>query len=313
MKIRFVKKSIHLIIFAVIFSSALFLSDSSVYAGLFINEFSSDTEGTIADPDWVELYNSGPESVDLSLYRLRDSTTTNKLDLSAVLEPNSFRAFDWSNKLNKSGDIIKLLLISNESNLIDQVSYGDSGIDVNVPASGQSAGRKTDGESALIVFSFPSKESSNNSSTPAPSPTNTPTPTFTPTPSPKPTSTPKPTATPKPTSTPKPTATPKPLPTEKPGPTKTQSTIAQKATLNPTSKKENSFSLASNKSNKKEKEVLAEKTAQTPTIKPTEKESETLSETSDNLPKILIGLGGVFLIACGILAYLSHRKNKYEQ
>ena len=55
-----------------------FISQTQAYAELFINEFASDTEGTIADPDWVEIYNSGVSSIDLSDYRLEDFEATNK-------------------------------------------------------------------------------------------------------------------------------------------------------------------------------------------------------------------------------------------
>ena len=130
---------VSIFIFLTIF---IFLPKS--FAALYINEFSSDTEGTISDPDWIEIYNSGPDSVDLSVYRLRDSTVTNKKDLNGIIGVDSFEVFDWSNKLNKSGDIIKLLLISDES-IIDQMGYGDQGNDVFTPSVGQSAGRQPNG------------------------------------------------------------------------------------------------------------------------------------------------------------------------
>lgn len=145
--------------FAVLF---LFLaSTTSVSAALFINEFASDTAGTIADPDWVEIYNSGTESANLSLYRLRDSTITNKKDLLGTLEPGGFVAFNVGSILNKTDDIIRLLLISDETNPLDQVTYGNAGNDVAAPGSGQSAGRRKDGVAGWVIFINPTKGSAN--------------------------------------------------------------------------------------------------------------------------------------------------------
>ena len=171
-------------VFALILCSFLFVTNTTQsLASPLINEFSSNTS-----PDWIEVYNSGSETLDLSLYRIRDLTANNKLDLSGSLEPGGFAAFDWSNKLNNSGDIIKLVHISDES-IIDQTSYGDQG-GINAPNSTQTGGRGQDGGGEWVLFVSPSKGSSNNSSavyTP-------PSPTFTP--APKPTNTPKPTKTP---------------------------------------------------------------------------------------------------------------------
>src|SRR3989344_8980048 len=104
-----------------------------VSAELVINEFVSDTEGTSTDPDWVEIYNNGSDDADLSLYRLRDGTDTNKLDLSGMISSQGFASFDWSNRLNKTGDAISLVKIS-DSSLVDKVSYGDQGNNVSAPS-----------------------------------------------------------------------------------------------------------------------------------------------------------------------------------
>ncbi len=204
---------------------------ASVSASMYINEFASDTSGNTGDEDWAEIYNSGPDTVDLSLYRLRDSTPTNKKDLSGSLPAGGFAAFDWTDRLNKTGDTIKLLLIADETTPVDQVAYGDnSGSVISAPSAGQSGGRQSDGNSTWVLFSTTSKEHSNNSSIPAPtSPPATPT-TVTPTPAPAtPTSVP-------PTSTPtsKPTSTPTPKPTTSnasPTPTTTNINQGQEETV----------------------------------------------------------------------------------
>lgn len=139
----------------------LFLSSAtSASAALFINEFASDTAGTLADPDWVEIYNSGTESADLSLYRLRDNANNLK-DLSGVINPGGFAAFDWSSRLDKAGDVIRLLLRADESTPLDQVGYGTLGNDVAAPGPGQSAGRRIDGTTGWVIFINPTKGSSN--------------------------------------------------------------------------------------------------------------------------------------------------------
>jgi len=175
------KQGVALVLSFILFASSI----SSSLAAPLINEFSSGTTS-----DWVELYNEGSETIDLSLYRLRDLTATNKKDLSGNLDPGDFATFDWSNKLNNAGDLIKLVLISDES-IVDQTTYGDQG-GIDAPDSTQTGGRKNDGGSQWVLFNSSSKGSSNNSSEVyvPPTPTNTPVPT--PTKTPKPTKTPTP-------------------------------------------------------------------------------------------------------------------------
>lgn len=172
-----------------------------VSAALYINEFSSST----SDSDWIEIYNSDGSDIDLSNYIVRDSSASNKLELSGNISPNGFAVFDWSDRLNNGGDTISLRLKDDENNIIDQITYGEGG-SIIAPSGGQSGGRNQDGQNTWVIFQSDSKGSSNNSSsvynTPTPTPTNTPTPqpTHTPTPAPTNTPTPKPTNTPVPTS-----------------------------------------------------------------------------------------------------------------
>ena len=146
-----------------------------------INEFSSSTSD-----DWVEIYNPDPIPIDISAYRIKDSTENNKLELSGSLAPLSFIVFEWANKLNNGGDIIKLVLISDNS-ITDQIAYGNQG-GLIAPDINQSAGRISDGGGNWTIFSTPSRNSSNNSSSvfipPTPTPSKTPTPTKAP-PTPK--------------------------------------------------------------------------------------------------------------------------------
>lgn len=144
------------------------VSVKTVFGAPLINEFYSPSSD-----DWIEIYNPDPETIDLGAFRIRDSTENNKLDLSGNIPPLGFAVFEWSNKLNNSGDIIKLILISDNSS-IDQITYGNQG-GLIAPDVSQSAGRSSDGASNWTIFTAPSKNSSNNSSPafvpPSPTPT----------------------------------------------------------------------------------------------------------------------------------------------
>lgn len=123
-------------------------------------------------------------------------------------------------------------------------------------------------------------------------PSYTPTPTSTNTPTPNPTNTPTPTKTPTPTPVETQTPTPTPTPVPKLSPTIHVTNIKTNPTgIVPTS-------------------VLGEKTeinTPIPTIS-----SKPQGDTSDNLAKILIGLGIVFIGACGILAFQSYRRTRTD-
>lgn len=246
------------------------------FASPVINEFSSSTSD-----DWLEIYNPDATPADLSLYRIRDSTENNKLDLSGSLMPQGFIVFEWSNKLNNAGDIIKLVLISDNSS-IDQITYGNQG-GLIVPEVNQSAGRISDGAPNWTVFSSPSKGSSNNSS-----------PAFTP-PTPTPSKTPTPTKTPP---TPKTATNP---PTKIPTPTKIVS-IASTSTVSviPTrtsSNKENSDKIAQDF--KSSNYTTIRNVTNTPKVS---SKTEVLGTTDRKIPALSI-FGGILLILAGVLAF----------
>ncbi len=258
-----------------LFALLFFLSSStSAFAAIFINEFSSDSS---TEDDWIEIYNSGPNSVDLGKYRLRDDSTSNKLDLEGSINAGNFKVFSWNSKLNKTGDIIKLILIADENNILDLVGYGDKGTDVAAPNDGQSAGRKSDGSMPWIIFSSPSKESSNATATPAP----------TPTPSPAPTEKPTPT----PTKTPTPTEPPNtPTGSVKSASTKSSSKSANISAI-PTSRLEKSKKEYDQKQDE-EKKVLIESTSQ-----------------KKLLPTIITIIGSLFFISAAIIAFRQIKNN----
>lgn len=273
---------------AIIFLVAFVLLSSifcqSSFAALYINEFSSGT----SDSDWIEIYSSDASPIDLSLYILRDATVTNKLELSGSISGNGFAVFDWNNKLNNTGDTIKLLLASDES-LIDQVIYGSGGI--QAPQDTQTAGRNPDGSSNIVLLSSQTKNASNNSVTLVPTatltPTNSPTATntLTPTKSPTPTPTLKPTATQTPTSILSVTKTPTPKMTSSPTPTST-------SVLDVSQSPSQSVLGDSDK----------EKITQTKASVPGEGKSKVIGI-------VFISFGVIFLILCGIVFFWSYKNS----
>jgi hypothetical protein len=190
------------------------LLPSRISAQVVINEFSSSTSS-----DWVELY--AYEDIDISGWILDDDGTETNMAVipeSVVIGPssNAYYVVEVSNRLNVSGDIIKLLK-EDSNTLIDEVSYGNKG-GVCVPSELGSIARIPDANPHLYRLLNHTKGQSNGDlvTDPCPTPTPEPTATFT--------STPKPTATPKPAATLIPTKTPTTKPTIKP--TKTKITFA---------------------------------------------------------------------------------------
>lgn len=271
-----------------------FLPQTAFAGEVVINEF-------LVDPDseqWVELYNKGSGSVDIGGWFIDDSGGTQKFTIptGTTIGPLEFKVFEsgFFNLNRTSADTAQLL---NGTTLEDSYSY-NSGPGVN-----STYGRQTDGGSDWVVFNSPTKGSSNNTSQPAPTSTPTPSPTFTPTP------------TTKPTLTQKPTSTPKPTPTTKPASSAVQS---QGTSSNPSTKPVSLGFSSPVKSPATSKSTLGEKITATPSSTkvptPTKKpEVKTLASSQNNLPKVLIALGIIFLAACGILAFRLYKKKESNE
>ncbi|HVF69545.1 MAG TPA: lamin tail domain-containing protein [Xanthomonadales bacterium] len=157
------------------------------YASVVINEFLVDPESD----QWVEVFNNGNESVDIGGWFIDDDGGSQKFTIPSgiTLNPQSFKVFESSyfNLNRSSADKIRLL---NGATLIDQYEYSTSS------GANYSYGRTSDGGPSWAIFNNPTKESSNNASSPLPTPTSTPQPTPTPTKVPTPTKMPTPTKTP---------------------------------------------------------------------------------------------------------------------
>lgn len=174
------------------------LFSTHVYAAVVINEI----EPKYSDPNlaWVELYNTGSESVSLNQWKLDHTGGDAKsfiLNASNIIAPHGFLTLSSSQTtLNFSitGDTIRLFDANGTQ--VDSQSY---------PATlgyNTSMGRSTDGgEGWVICLPDPYKATPNAPNNCPPAPTLTPTPT----PGPTATPTPKPTAIPITTSTSVPT------------------------------------------------------------------------------------------------------------
>lgn len=268
----------------------VFVFSFRINAQLKINEVSSGTNS-----DWVELYNLSDESKDLSQFEIRDSTDSNNLQMSGIIEPADYAVFDFSNKLNNGGDKVRLISkLSGE--LIDEIAYGDNG---NYPAADENyaLARVPDGENDFVLAAF-SKGLSNNSQliyhTPTPSPTIAPTPPKTPTPI----------KTPTPTRSPTPTKTPTPIPTR----------VVQ-AVSNSTSSLE---SVAKSSTPTPDEKNEASSSATFPTAVLGDSDNEIEEKDSDSEPEVthrsawdlkwFIIFGGLLLLTCGILFYLRKKR-----
>lgn len=87
---------------------------------IFLTEFSPNP----ASPqmEWVEMYNDSQNSIDISDYTIRDSTSSNKQILSGTIPANSYYAFSFDHNFlnNTSTDIVNLF--DNNNDLIDSQS-----------------------------------------------------------------------------------------------------------------------------------------------------------------------------------------------
>lgn len=286
-------------LFSWIFFILFLLSPKLVLASDFdvvLNEFQVEPSGSL---QWVEIYNKGDSSVDLSGWIIGDSADHNVslLGIIGSHECTSFTSgsFHFNTASNdgvrlKKGDV-----------LIDSYDYDKS------PGSGVSFGRSPDGQGGWITFSAPTKDSLNSGGGVCMAPT--PTVTSTPTPTPSPTEVVTPTRTPTPTKVPTPTKTP--TPTKSPSPTPTQ---ASKEVLSIKNDKtspidEDEYPTSILQPTKQEQKI-APKSVKTEVLAAKENKA-----TSFSVISVILCVGGLILIiTCGILGYRNYKetKSKYE-
>ena len=130
--------------------------------GLYINEIYPN------NPDWIELYNSTDEPIDLSGYTLQDSKGSAEqyvIEHGTVIGARSFLVFDEGDNfefgISNDGDNISLLNAGGRP--LDNVAFREVG-------GNKSYGRTTDGGSQEGVLDSPTKGRSNGGGTSAPDP-----------------------------------------------------------------------------------------------------------------------------------------------
>lgn len=108
--------------------------------------------------DWVEIYNAGNINVDISGWKLRDSTGIfETFPSGTVLSAGSYTIVTESERLNNGGDTITLL--DSGDNTVDAKSYTSADVQENI-----SIGRNPNGTGAWQNCNVPSQNSSNNGS-----------------------------------------------------------------------------------------------------------------------------------------------------
>lgn len=144
----------------------------TTYPQLFINEIMPDNESVLEDDqgehdDWIEIYNSNDEAVNIAGWYISDDARNLQLFSFAYSDPASttIPAKDflilWADeqpgqgalhlnfRLSSTGESI--YLSANGSNVVHQVSYGPDG-NAASPGTDRSAGLETDGGSNWKTF-----------------------------------------------------------------------------------------------------------------------------------------------------------------
>ncbi|MBU0618743.1 lamin tail domain-containing protein [Patescibacteria group bacterium] len=196
----------------------IFIFPPACSAQVVINEYLPNPTDS---SDWVELYNTTDQEVNLNGWVLDDETASNMLDINeATISAYGFKVFEVGSRLNKSTDTV--FLINSDKQVIDEHGYFSN------PGDDISLGRFPDGD-AWGVCSEITPGLANQCVLPTPTNTPTPTPTEEPEPTQMPTPIPTATSIPTPTPTPTPTAsqlggqaTPISIKTPTPTPTETE-------------------------------------------------------------------------------------------
>lgn len=169
------------------------LTASSVQAQVVINEVYPQPPS--GEPEWVELKNTGSESLNLAGWTLEDILSSPKqifLFESMQLEPNQLVLASFSGQLNNNGDGV--VLKDQAGLVISQMSYATSSLGLSWSLD----------QAGTFVLATPSPNLPNPSVAASPTPTASPTLMPTPSPSASPTPLPSPTFSPSPNPSPPP-------------------------------------------------------------------------------------------------------------
>ena len=271
--------------FATIFFLSLAFPPHVLAGDVVINEF-------LVDPDssqWVELYNKGTTPIDIGSWFIDDNGGSQKFTIPSgtLINPSEYKIFEsgFFNLNRTTADTVQLL---NDVSLEDSYSYTTG------PGSNKSYGRDIDGVGEWAIFNNPTKGSTNNSSTPMPVPTSTPSPT--------------------PTSSP----TPKPIKiTSTKPPIKTVAPTSMQKNISPVSSTRQILSAETNSKIDIPTSVLGKSTESaiatlTPKVYNAKQEAKVLGSNQNNIFKVLIGAGGIFILACAMLLFRYFKNKKID-
>ena len=271
--------------FATIFFLSLAFPPHVLAGDVVINEF-------LVDPDssqWVELYNKGTTPIDIGSWLIDDDGGSQKFTIpgGTLIKSPEYKIFEsgFFNLNRTTADTVQLL---NGTSLEDSYSYTTG------PGSNKSYGRDIDGVGEWAIFNNPTKGSTNNSSTPMPVPTSTPSPT--------------------PTSSP----TPKPIKiTSTKPPIKTVAPTSMQKNISPVSSTRQILSAETNSKIDIPTSVLGKSTESaiatlTPKVYNAKQEAKVLGSNQNNIFKVLIGAGGIFILACAMLLFRYFKNTKID-
>lgn len=281
-------RSIFLILLTSLFF--LFFPSTSYASDLVINEYFPNPEGSAEGAEWIELFNTTNSELDISNWKIDDlaegGSGVYTFPADTKISGHSFYILERAVSgiiLNNDTDIIRVLDPLDQ--IVDEYTYSET-------EEGVSYGRSIDGEGTWIGFTVSTKGSSNSQGqvifTPTPTILPTEIPTKTPLPTKTPTLTKVPTIFPTKIITSTPISITSILPTRKLSPTVKLPTFAKKPS----------------------KKVLAVTIVNK--ISPTLEPSKYLVKSSVGFNPGIVAfiVGGVFLVACGILTFYLKKKQQ---
>lgn len=161
------------IFYRLIFSIFLLFSQNFFSQNLVINEIITSNSSVITDDDdnyedWVELYNSGSESINLLGYGLSDNSNYFKWEFPEyIIQPNE-HLLVWCSNKNRTNPLFPLhtnFAISSGGENIT-LTHPDGTVVDQIPAiiipQNYSYGRQTDGASTFVIFQVPTPGTENH-------------------------------------------------------------------------------------------------------------------------------------------------------
>lgn len=144
---------------AVFLAIILFFPQAFVNANIVINEVMYDIDGADTGREWIELFNSGSEAVDISAYRLIEADTNHKFSIFqgdksvpslgyAIVTSDKYKfKKDWPNFMGTIFD--STFSLNNQGETLSLKDMGDSVKDKQLPI-------KDTGQNVLDKFTYSS-------------------------------------------------------------------------------------------------------------------------------------------------------------